>query len=379
MDQSNTFPRRSGTLSWQQRPRKNLSDLPQASSATLNSPTNTPLQSAASATTEPSGSSQEPSKNHIIQSLGSKDPSWFRQTEDRAGASAAFRKSRDANSTENSSWSAATRLPGMTGGTKGHDSAKATVSRDGSFESPAGSISGLSASTTRSPLPSLDSQKLGQPSSETSSFAESVGPTSAGRNLAMSPSQGRLSPERMERPASPTKGLGGFVQSAMMKRSESVSKRWSATATPGLSRGNSILSTAAPRFPAGDPKPLSGPRNSASRESSPVASPRPISSHGTERIDSKKENVQPQKQASAPDVDTIDNTVSMGPRNSRASPAKSPPSPEPEDPVRSPPISPGKRWSPSKSSWLEHAISRPESPQVLSPALAQPPAWMART
>src|SRR5271170_6606680 len=33
-----------------------------------------------------------------------------------------------------------------------------------------------------------------------------------------------------DRPPSPTKGLGGFVQSAMMKRSDSVNKRWSTQA-----------------------------------------------------------------------------------------------------------------------------------------------------
>src|SRR5690606_29745728 len=44
---------------------------------------------------------------------------------------------------------------------------------------------------------------------------------------AMSPSQARLSPERKDRTPSPTKGVGGFVQSAMLKRDGSINKRWS--------------------------------------------------------------------------------------------------------------------------------------------------------
>src|SRR4051812_14703995 len=58
-----------------------------------------------------------------------------------------------------------------------------------------------------SPLPMSDAHRLDPPSSE--AFTET-------RGLAMSPSQGRISPDRSERPFSQTKGMGGFVQSAMM-------------------------------------------------------------------------------------------------------------------------------------------------------------------
>ena len=139
-----------------------------------------------------------------------------------------------------------------------------------------------SARGMRSPLPTMSSQRFETPSSDTSSsqYGDS-NPTN--HTLAMSPSQGRISPERMERPASPTKGLGGFVQSAMLKRSDSVNKRWSAHAGPGLSRGNSIASnrnaydgTLAAMGGMGSPMDF---RDSLSREPSPISSSRPGSSH----------------------------------------------------------------------------------------------------
>ncbi|KAJ8105717.1 hypothetical protein OPT61_g10012 [Boeremia exigua] len=41
------------------------------------------------------------------------------------------------------------------------------------------------------------------------------------------------------------------------------------------------------------------------------------------------------------------------------------------------PTTPSKRWSPSKSSWLENALNKPESPKPMLPASPQQPAWMA--
>lgn len=43
---------------------------------------------------------------------------------------------------------------------------------------------------------------------------------------------------------------------------------------------------------------------------------------------------------------------------------------------KSPPASPGKRWSPTKSSWLENAINKPGSPRPKA-APAQQPSWMS--
>ena len=209
-----------------------------------------------------------------------------------------------------------------------------------------------------------------------------------GRGLAMSPSQGRLSPERMERPVSPTKGLGGFVQSAMMKRSDSVNKRWSAQAPSGLSRGNSVASSHSgfegPKFAStgiaalGEAKPTR-----FSRESTPSSSsPRPGSNHSNATVTPNQTEGE-----GSTDSKPLRDLRSTTPPNrgiSQPAPSKeessSPGSTAGSKPsgVMSPPMSPSKRWSPQKSSWLENAINKPESPKPLSPAKPpQQPSWMA--
>ena len=47
-----------------------------------------------------------------------------------------------------------------------------------------------------------------------------------------------------------------------------------------------------------------------------------------------------------------------------------------EEEKRSPPTSPSKRWSPSKSSWLENAINKPDSPKPKAPP-PQQPTWLS--
>lgn len=370
---------RSGTLSWQQRPpRKVIVEADDQVFPVSDSSQIDPKRPSSLSAENHSGTAAAPSKTQILQSLGSKDPSWFRQTEDRAVSSAAYRKNREDTASDNSSWSGSIRLPGMTKEIQHASNPSSSpslagdrssfFSRDGSFKSPASSVSGFSANTVRSAQPSLGSQKFDEPISETPSSLDSAGTTGAGRTLAMSPSQGRLSPERMERPPSPTKGLGGFVQSAMMKRSDSVNKRWSATVGPGLSRGNSIISNTGPRFPTGEATPLSGSRHSVSRESTPAITSRPPSRHGND-------NIQTNENINATANFQLRN-IAIAAQEEKA-PTGSPQSPEPKDPVKSLPASPGKRWSPSKSSWLENAISRPESPKLVSPAPSQQPAWIA--
>lgn len=128
----------------------------------------------------------------------------------------------------------------------------------------------------------MSSQRFEPPSSDTNTSQPGESNPNV-RTLAMSPSQGRISLERVERPVSPTKGLGGFVQSAMLKRSDSVNKRWSTQAGPGLSRGNSIASSRSgfdgTLTAVGGMGPPRDVRGSLSREASPVSSSRPGSSH----------------------------------------------------------------------------------------------------
>ena len=250
-------------------------------------------------------------------------------------------------------------------------SIRGSLERQDRFPSTASITSG---SGTQSWLPTKPSQRFEPPSSDTIS-SSGDGESSFARSVAMSPSQGRISPERVDRPVSPTKGLGGFVQSAMLKRSDSVNKRWSAQAGPGLSRGNSTASNLSgyggSRYPLGGITPLTESRlNSVSRESSPTSNSRPTSSHSN-MATSQKLNENDRPGAPTPLASGIHDPQSNAklempiPRNS-----KSP------DELMSPPASPSKRWSPTKSSWLENAINKPDSPKVKFPA-SQQPAWMA--
>ena len=333
------------------------------------------------------------SRNQIAQSLGVKDPTWFKQTQDRGLGSAAYRRNQD-DASDASSMTGTMRLPGMsrtstvepeTRKSAPPDSVRSSspsiggsirgTSRQGQNHSSSVSVSSNSA--IRSLLPTMANQRFEPPTSDT--ISSSDGDTSSiGRTLAMSPSQGRISPERMDRPTSPTKGLGGFVQSAMMKRSDSVSKRWSAQAGPGLSRGNSVASNTSgygtSRYPRGGITPLTESRpNSISRENSPAINSRPGSSHSNTTVtQSLAENERPGTSTSLAS-NKSESTFS----EKLAKPARESKSPPPAaETAMSPPASPSKRWSPSKASWLENAINKPDSPKVKMPA-PQQPAWMA--
>ena len=233
-------------------------------------------------------------------------------------------------------------------------------------------------------MPTLSSQKLDPPLSNSgSNIGEDKIATN--RGYAMSPSQGRLSPERTDRPSSPTKGLGGFVQSAMMKRSDSVSKRWSTQNTPGLSRGNSIAGgrtgVEAPKFPLGGMNSLGEVKPTRfSRDNTPaLTSSRPTSSHSDSTANPSQSNVD------GPDTTTSSSFRSSTPPKSPplkitpplGAPAASPSKDAQDEAIMSPPTSPSKRWSPQKSSWLENALNKPDSPKLISPVTStQQPSWM---
>ena len=142
----------------------------------------------------------------------------------------------------------------------------------------------------------------------------------------MSPSQGRISPDRMDRSSSPTKGLGGFVQSAMLKRSDSINKRWNAQAAAGLKRGDSI----------------------SSGHTSAVYKARAESG----RISPAK----PPTESHDGNVLVASYQGSTGGERDR--------SPE------------SKRWSPTKSTWLESAITKTDPPKTKLAGPTQP-SWIA--
>lgn len=321
-DVKRTPPARSGTLSWQRRPtsrgntrRLSMLAAQNATQRSLEGSQDREPQSASA--TETSFS-----RDQIAQNLGAKDPSWFRQTSDRGVGSAAYRKNQVEDEDRSDVASGRAQLPGMS-----------DTSRD---RSPSVASTGTSVSGRgglASPLPLNSASRFEPPSEE----------PPAEEGLQRSPT-GRLSPSRS---ASPTKGMGGFVQSAMLKRSDSV-KRWSVQ-TSGLTRADTVTSNRSSVY--GRDRPTSV----ASRESArSPASSRPTSRHG-------------EKEA--------------GDTTPKASQAGSPTESEHTREDASLPISPSKtmdsrRWSPTKSSWLDSALNKPESPKPQPKPYQSPqPSW----
>jgi len=385
---------RNSPLSWQRRPNSQASDRPRTRPLSIVATEN--AARSPRATPEPSPvSSAEPtlSREQIAQSLASKDPAWFRQTADRGASSPAYRRNQveDEDRLDHGSNSVRVQMPGMSREASMETSITDTPDRSAS-SSPTRSSAGLQQGGSRSsgfgsPVPLTSAQRFDPPNIDSMSEA---------RGLAMSPSQGRISPERLDRPPSPTKGMGGFVQSAMMKRSDSVNKRWSVQSPPGLNRGNSIASN---RSTHDSSAPLGSIVNSSgasrpdtmSRDNSPRPPSRPTSSHSNATITQdgrpgtsssmrssitastdKEGFVKPGLPASH--SQTLKNTVS-GEENT--------PKEKPAETETTPPSSPSKtmdsrRWSPTKASWLESALNKPDSPKPKAAAAPpQQPSWMA--
>lgn len=341
-------------------------------------------------------------RDQIARSLATKDPAWFRQTADRGLNSPAYRKTQveDSNVVDHGRSSPRVHMPGMAREGKSTYAIPTTdpdrassPSRDSSTNDSVGQSS-YSTSTTisssiGSPLPQSSAQRFEPPGPSANSTALATS-SEEGRIMAMSPSQGRISPERLERPSSPTKGMGGFVQSAMMKRSDSVNKRWSVQSPTGLNRGNSVASNRSsvydPTMASGIGGLMSPPghRSTLSRDSSPLPTSRPTSSHSytTATQDLERSNrSSPTKTAT---TKSTANTSFAKPSLPASTSQSSMTSQDEKDEVlieATPPSSPSKasgRWSPTKSSWLESALNKPDSPKPKpAPAMPQQPAWMA--
>ncbi|CAK7217814.1 hypothetical protein SCUCBS95973_003272 [Sporothrix curviconia] len=356
---------RTPTLSWQRRPPSGGQAAPDRSSRSrplsvvaaenaaarssiANSSVGADAGTPSSLAPEPKDSDTPIPRDQIAQALSAKDPSWFRQTADRGANSAAYRRSQVEDEDRQDLHSASARLPGLSRETSAEPDA-------GVFSSPpppahAAVLSALSPSLqasisekTKPALPLTPTQKLDPP-----------------RESIISPPSGRTSPTR---PLSPTKGAGGFVQSAMMKRSDSV-KRWSVTSPPGLQRADSIASSRA----ALD--------NSRRPISIALAKPtsRPTSSHGRESANDSRPSTPTRLQTSFPSEEEE-------PKAHKE--AKDTPSIAEDEKKITPPSSPSKtmdprRWSPTKtSSWLDAALSKSESPKPkMAPLPNNQPAWM---
>ncbi|KAI8954629.1 hypothetical protein F4801DRAFT_575365 [Xylaria longipes] len=333
-------------LSWQRRPNSQASERSRSRPLSVFAAENATRSS--NPTPEQDTAADTLSKDQIASALSSKDPSWFRQTADRGASSAAYRRTQVEDTQTVDLSSAQTQLPGMSRSTSGESFRNGDTSL---MESP------VLRSTVTSPTNLSNAQKLDPPLNHSQSDVEVAQETRG----PFSPPLGRTSPTRMERPVSPTKGMGGFVQSAMLKRSESVSKRWNVQSPTGLQRADPITSNRNSYDPAGRARAGSKVRPTSVLGTASSEQTRPSSSEGTEE----------ERPASRTSTSLKpDATIS--------------PDPEGQDSGRvTPPGSPSKtmdprRWSPQKSSWLESALNKPESPK---PKTTQPPpsqpAWMA--
>ncbi|KAI9055452.1 hypothetical protein LZ554_000406 [Drepanopeziza brunnea f. sp. 'monogermtubi'] len=392
--------RRSGSpLTWQRRPNSQSPDRVQSRPLSMVATENAARSPRATPAPEISPTADAaPSREQIAQSLASKDPAWFRQTADRGLSSPAYRRNQveDEERSGHGSNSSRVQMPGMSrpSSEPGKELEEPVERSSSPSRSSVSYGSGSRASYQASPkLPS----GMGSPMPLTS--AQRLDPPgdskSDARGFAMSPTQGRISPDRLDRPSSPTKGMGGFVQSAMMKRSDSVNKRWSVQSPTGLTRGNSMASNRSSVDPttgsslgnivnatARESKP-----SSPSREPSPRPKSRPSSSHSNATLTQDRPGTSSSTRSSMTTSTnndsfakpTIPDSRTQTPLGVRASQNV-----DAETPTRrdvTPPVSPTKimdqrRWSPTKSSWLESALKKPDSPKPKAAPPSQQPSWM---
>jgi hypothetical protein len=436
---SDAMPKRSNTMKWQQRPaprgsrpmsmaapspaRETPTDEPSGRREQPAANTSRPMSMAApSHTREASIDEPQPSRDQIAASLGTRDPAYFRQTAERGLGNAAFRKSKDETSNGDDVFAARRGLPGMSKesssdeerisspkpesttseipsrfGSIREDSAfsakpqsvtSKTPSRFGSIRedrafsakpesvtsettSKFGSIRedrAFSARSSATPSVSDGKQSSDLPfrtaSNRSSATTDINEPSGINRTPTMSASQARLTnPDG--RPPSPTKGMGGFVQSALMKRSDSQSKRWSAQPVGGLSRQDS---TASARGGLGGLQssysmPKLDPPNGASNYetlSRPTSSSSNLAELATQADDNR---------ISRPNLPSRLHSRSKSVASNYSTSA------DLDNGLKSPLGSPSKRFSPNKSSWIESALAKPDSPKVAASRPAQP-SWM---
>lgn len=327
-------------LSWQKRPSSQASggsrSRPLSVVATENAARNNP--------SEPTSATEPISRDQIASALSSKDPSWFRQTADRGVNSAAYRRNQvEDNQTLDVSLMPA-QLPGMSRSPSGE------IPKEDSSSQPA--TPGLQKRLA-SPMSLSGTPKLDPPISDTQSETEITQERPHIMSPTSGPPSGRTSPSKLDRSGSPTKGMGGFVQSAMMKRSDSI-KRWSVNSPSGTQRVDPVVS----HRTGGRSRP-----GSMIRDPSAEISPR----FQSQEREQQKENV----------------VASEKPSDSLRLDTKTLPESEEQDSGRiTPPVSPSKtmdsrRWSPTKASWLESALNKPESPKPKHAPSSSQPAWMA--
>ncbi|EWC47120.1 hypothetical protein DRE_03489 [Drechslerella stenobrocha 248] len=297
----------------------------------------------------------ELSREQIAKSLASKDPSYFRQTSDRGFKSAALRRDAEDSFTGGERMA----LPGMYERTPEHPrpiSAMSNVSSSTTFSAPSefkhtpkAKSSFIDSLPDERPMSASETTGWKTPSSASRAHQQieaSFGGLSV-RDVESTPTpsayttptSGRASPEKLGRPASPTKGLGGFVQSAMLKRDASIRK----TGPPGnfmstLSRAGSTVSDKEWNTPIRRERGLSN----LSRESTPGLEDK-------EAGERRGREMSPTESVVSTKTTSTDGWRGFADGTPPASPSKN--------------MNP-RRWSPTKSSWLESALQKDNSPAI---------------
>ncbi|QIW96239.1 hypothetical protein AMS68_001757 [Peltaster fructicola] len=325
---SAAMPSRSGTLKWQQRP--------QSRAGTTRPLSMVAAENSAQAKSPPPD--VEPSRDQIAASLGSRDPSWFRQTADRGVGNAAFRKSTDTDIQD----VVATSRKGLPGMTK-------DITNGAALRASSISTTASVASYDRSTVPESQTADTSVVESEASTTAsQSAMPMHAPASTL----QGRFT-RAIDRSPSPTKEMGGFVQSAMMKRSNSINKRSVGQYSAGLDRASSIRSGFGGLQGSHSMPKLDRPTSDAPDATDSLV--RPLSSMNL----------------------TQTTTTPLLNSHARTKSITSAYTTNDEHNAASLPSSPSKRWSPNKSSWIEKAlIAKPDS-RPASPTKNSQPAWMS--
>lgn len=360
--------------------RETSTDEPQAprEQPSARAPTSRPMSMAAPKHSR-DASVDEPqlSREQIAASLGARDPIYFRQTADRGLGNAAFRKSKDETNSEDDVFAARRGLPGMSRESPQNErrtTSPAPESVASDTPSRFGSIREDRAWSARSSgTPSVSDGKTSSDlpfrtqSNRSSVTTDTHEHSTLGRTPTMSASQARLA-NGSERPPSPTKGMGGFVQSALMKRSDSQTKRWSAQPLGGLQRQDSSASTRSGlsglqgsfSMPKLDPVDTSGRENSHGPNSRPSSSSSNLTTLVTRPQDdgSFRQTLPSRNHSRSKSVASTYSTTA-----------------DHDGALKSPLGSPSKRFSPNKSSWIESALARPDSPKA-SPSRPAQPSWM---
>ena len=365
--QSATSLARSGTLTWNQR--RPATSRP---SSVVNGDDNAHPRDS-------SVEQEKKSREQIAASLGSRDPSWFRQTADGGVNSAAYRRSKDEVGMSSPGDAGRRGLPGMSRETSiepprpsspaPSESTKSDTAPSGAAStrySSATSASGSGKPDLKALLAEDEGQQQASPMSEHASSPSGADQSALGRTLTMSSSQARVA-NATERPASPTKGVGGFVQSAMMKRNDSVSKRWSAAPGSSLSRQGSVLSQRSG---------LGGLQGSHSMPRLEPAGSRDTGDEPQSRPSSSSSNLTALARGSE-DNDGFVKPALPQHHHSRSKSVASQYTVNTNEDAPSSPSSPSKRFSPTKSSWIESALTRPDSPKPVPVAKNAQPSWMA--